>query len=360
MAANYWVSSQRLHWQMSREKLAETRASLDTRDEKTVLAYPLPSYRHLSIYFNQQIARLGRRMQARQQALATAQLYVRRFYTKVPIRDTNPYLVMATCLYLALKMEECPQHIRTVVSEAKICWPEVMPSFPEKLAETEFYVISELNSYLIVHHPYRTLVELTPLLGLTPEDNTTSWQVINDSCVTDLPMIYPPHVIALTAIFLAVVLKPSISQASLHAAATAAAAAAAGGGAGGGGGGGVMGGNGNGNGSSSGGGGGSSSSNGGGGIMGGGIMGGGVMGGGVMSGSGGGESGLSASGQGPQNRITRLIEWYAESKVDMEAIIDCTQEIISLYELWEPFTLTAAEKACKEQICRMVKQRGIS
>jgi len=52
MAANYWVSSQRLHWQMSREKLAETRAALDMLDEKAVLAYPLPNYRLLSIYFH--------------------------------------------------------------------------------------------------------------------------------------------------------------------------------------------------------------------------------------------------------------------------------------------------------------------
>lgn len=148
MAANYWASSQRLHWQMSRERLAEIRATLDGQDEKAVQQLPLPELRHLSIYFNSrtyqrsrdlvstclsfsklrclretEIARLGRRMQTRQQALATAQLYIRRFYTKVPIRDTNPYLVMATCLYLALKMEECPQHIRIVVSEARTCWP---------------------------------------------------------------------------------------------------------------------------------------------------------------------------------------------------------------------------------------------
>lgn len=64
-------------------------------------------------------------MTSRQQALATAQLYVRRFYTKVPIRDTNPFLVMATCLYLALKMEECPQHIRLVVDAARALWPGI-------------------------------------------------------------------------------------------------------------------------------------------------------------------------------------------------------------------------------------------
>ena len=62
-------------------------------------------------------------MTVKQQALATAQVYLRRFYSKVEIRRTNPYLVLATALYLACKMEECPQHIRVVVSEARQLWP---------------------------------------------------------------------------------------------------------------------------------------------------------------------------------------------------------------------------------------------
>ena len=60
MAANYWASSQRLHWQMSREKLAETRSNLDVQDEKIVQAYPLPNYRVLSIYFHSRKLPLAR------------------------------------------------------------------------------------------------------------------------------------------------------------------------------------------------------------------------------------------------------------------------------------------------------------
>ena len=183
-----------------------------------------------------------------------------------------------------------------------------MPTYTEKLAECEFYVISELNSYLIAHHPYRTLQELTPVLSLTADENNMSWQVINDSCITDLPLIYPPHIIALTAVFLSVALKPSLPQAGSHAAASSTTNASASTSAGG-----------------------SSSAN----------------------------TGASAASQGSQNRIAKLIEWYAESKIDMEAVIDCTQEIISLYEVWELFT-GAAEKTCKEQLCRMIKQRGVS
>ena len=65
-------------------------------------------------------------MPIRQQALATAQVYVRRFYSKVEIRRTNPYLILTTALYLACKMEECPQHIRIVVSEARNMWPGLL------------------------------------------------------------------------------------------------------------------------------------------------------------------------------------------------------------------------------------------
>jgi hypothetical protein len=70
-----------------------------------------------------EIGRLGKRLGVRQQAMATAQVYVRRFYSKVEIRRTNPYLVIATAVYLACKMEECPHHIRLVVSEGRALWP---------------------------------------------------------------------------------------------------------------------------------------------------------------------------------------------------------------------------------------------
>ena len=69
-----------------------------------------------------ELTRLGKKLSIRQQALATAQVYIRRFYTKVEIRRTNPYLVMATALYLACKMEECPHHIRHLVHEARQLW----------------------------------------------------------------------------------------------------------------------------------------------------------------------------------------------------------------------------------------------
>ncbi|KAI9787166.1 MAG: RNA polymerase II holoenzyme cyclin-like subunit [Geoglossum umbratile] len=308
MAANYWASTQHRYWQSSKQELAEKRKRLEDDDRALVQQYPLPERRFLSIYFNQQIVKLGRRIQVRQQALATAQLYVRRFYTKIEIRQTNPYLVLATAVYLACKMEECPQHIRLVVSEARTFWPDFIPTDTSKLGECEFTLISEMNSQLIVHQPYRSLSDLQGTFSLAQDEVALAWSIINDHYLTDLPLLYPPHTVALTAIFLAVVLKPT--QTSLHAAVTSAVASAVQAAA--------------------------SSVN--------------SSGNGFQSSSAGANTGNTA-----QTKVQELVTWLAESDVDMEAIIDCTQELISLYDVWDQYN----EKVCKEQIARYVKARGI-
>jgi len=172
-----------------------------------------------------------------------------------------------------------------------------------KVGECEFYLISEMNSQLIVHHPYRTLVELQGRLSMSQDEITLAWSVLNDHYLTDLPLLYPPHVIAVTAILLAVVLKPS--QASLHAAAASVAA--------------------------------------------------------VASAAQTANDSLATAVQAatltnaPQNKAQRFVTWLAESEINIQEMMDCTQEIISLYEVWEQYN----EKTCKEQISRFVKARGL-
>ena len=67
-----------------------------------------------------------------------------------------------------------------------------------------------MNSQMIIHHPYRTLQSLQETLHMGPDDVSLAWSIINDHYLTDLPLLYPPHTIALTAIFLALTTRPSI------------------------------------------------------------------------------------------------------------------------------------------------------
>lgn len=56
MAANYWASTQRRHWQFTKDQLSDIRERLEDSDRGLVQQYPLPDRRLLSVYFNQRMS----------------------------------------------------------------------------------------------------------------------------------------------------------------------------------------------------------------------------------------------------------------------------------------------------------------
>jgi cyclin C len=318
MSANFWESTQRRHWLFSKEQLASMRQKLEDDNAELVRMYPLSQPRHLYIYFNQQLIRLGKRLNIRQQAMATAQVYLKRFYTRVEIRRTNPYLVVTTAMYLACKMEEAPQHIRLIVTEARQLWQEFIGLDTSKVGECEFFMISEMSSQLIIHQPYRTISSLRSELNLVEEDVQLAKGVINDHYMTDLPLLHPPHIIGLVAILLALVLRPNSAvhgqnAPTSNAAAGLAAAQAA------------------------------------------------------LSQASSRQAHMAMSDPAAaletkpsqqETRITRVqnfAAWISETHVDIAAMVDATQEIVSFYECYEQYN----DKLTREQINRFVKARSL-
>lgn len=265
--------------------------------------------------------RLSKRIQVRQQCMATAQVYLKRFYSRVEIRRTNPYLVITTAVYLACKMEEAPQHIRLIVTEARTLWSDFISLDTSKIGECEFFLISEMNAQLLVHQPYRTLSSLRAEVPMTDEDAALARSVINDTYMTDLPLLCAPHIVGLAAILLALVLRPNSAipgqSSSGQAAAAGLAAAQA-----------------------------------------------------ALSQAQArvGQHQQQQPGSGPDSaelkkkpqesriaRVQQFAAWLAESNVDIPAMVDATQEIISFYECHEQYN----EKLTREQINRFVKARGL-
>lgn len=109
---------------------------------------------------------------------------------------------------------------------------------------------------MIIHHPYRTLQHVADLIGLAPQDLAIAWTIINDTYASDLPLLYPPHIIALSAIYMAF-FTPSQLRSHVK----------------------------------------------------------------------------------PTSTVshTKLVEWYAQSAIDMDAIAEVTQEIICLYQVWKDY-----------------------
>lgn len=247
------------------------------------------------------IKKLAHKLQVRQQAIATAQLYLRRFYTKIEIRRTNPYLLVTTALYLACKTEETPQHIRNFVTGAYDLWPEFFATRDtSKVGECEFFLISEMNSQMIIHQPYRSLNVLAAEFALTQEETQLAWTIINDHYMTDLPLLYAPHIIALTAILL--VLAPAYATQSNGPPNTVQ---------------------------------------------------------GTLQRAAQDRIGMVTDRKmqpTAQTKINQFRAWLASSTVDIEAMIDASQEMISFYEVLGNYS----EKTVTEQIHRFIKGRNLN
>lgn len=66
------------------------------------------------------ITKLGKKLNFRQRVIATAIVFFRRFYIKNAYCETDPFVVIAACCYVAGKAEESPAHIKNVVAEARM------------------------------------------------------------------------------------------------------------------------------------------------------------------------------------------------------------------------------------------------
>lgn len=236
MSADYWNLTQRKFWKFTRNELETKRRNVEIKEESMMASGILPihikdiSYdTEMRIYLHIQLQKLGGKLNMRAVPLSTAEVYMLRFLSNVSLKEVNLYLLITTCTYLACKIEEAPQHIRTVSNEARNLWPEYIPHDLTKIAEFEFYLIEEMDNYLIVHNPYKALSQLKTVLAgatfslngntgyskatdnvnclvLTQQETEAAWQIVNDAHATDLPLLFPPHIIAVTAVYMAVVL----------------------------------------------------------------------------------------------------------------------------------------------------------
>ncbi|THG94762.1 hypothetical protein EW026_g6771 [Hermanssonia centrifuga] len=243
MATDYWASSHYKRWIFDRATIKQARA-LDLQYVED------PEYiDFLGIFFANLISKLGKKLSMRQRAIATATVFFRRFYMKNAYCETDPFIVIAACCYVAAKAEEFPVHIKNVVTEARLLFAndeygiKSFPSDNSKLAEMEFYLVDDLECDLIAFHPYRTLMTLCGREGSSVSHDTEAgelgagvqdgprywgtgegklelqesalqmaWFIINDTYRSDLCLIYPPHLIAIAAIYLTLVFHESTHE----------------------------------------------------------------------------------------------------------------------------------------------------
>lgn len=154
------------------------------------------------IYFSDVIQLLGKKLSLRQRVVATATVFFRRFYLENSFIEFDPRLFAPGCLYLAAKVEECITHARNFerkMQEIDAHWPYNM----NDILESEYYVLEEMNFYLVVYHPYRPFVQYANDAKVDAGVLEMGWNLVSDSYRTDMALLYPPHIIALAALLMA-------------------------------------------------------------------------------------------------------------------------------------------------------------
>lgn len=195
MAGNFWHSSHQQQWILDKQDLIRER-QIDlgflTDDE----------YAKVFIFFANLLQTLGESLKLRQQVIATATVYFKRFYARNSLKCIDPLLLAPTCIFLASKVEEfgvisntrlistCQTVIKNKFGYA---YPQEFSYRTNNILECEFYLLENLDCCLIVYQPYRPLLLLIQDIGHEDQLLTLTWRIVNDSLRTDVSLLYPPH-----------------------------------------------------------------------------------------------------------------------------------------------------------------------
>lgn len=197
MAGSFWQSSHFQQWLLTKDDLI--------RDRRYDMQFLSPEeYQKLNIFFANLIQVLGEQLKLRQQVIATATVYFKRFYVRNSFGSIDPLLMAPTCIFLASKVEEfgvisntrliqtCQTVIKTKFGYA---YQQEFPYRTNHILECEFYLLENLDCCLIVYQPYRPLLPIIQDVGFEDQLLPLTWRIINDSLRTDVSLLYPPYMV---------------------------------------------------------------------------------------------------------------------------------------------------------------------
>jgi len=211
MAGNFWQSSHCAQWLLDKVDLARERAGdiqILSEDE----------YQKIIIFFAGFIQVLGETLKLRQQVIASATVFFKRFYAMNSLSSIDPLLLAPTSVFLASKVEEFGVISNTrlvntcsTIIKNKFSYAYPGQDFPYRapnILECEFYLLENMDCCLVVFQPYRPLVQYCQDLGQGLEESLLplAWRIVNDSLRTDACLIYPPFQIALACLHMATVI----------------------------------------------------------------------------------------------------------------------------------------------------------
>lgn len=168
------------------------------------------------------ITQVGIMLQLPQLTLATASVFLHRFFMRHPIQDVpdrpgyHYYTMAATSLFLATKVEEnCRKMKDLVVACVRVAQKDPYKAVDEQDKEywrwkdnillNEEILLEAICFDLSLEPPYKILFDLLAVFG--EQDNkrlrNAAWAFVSDSCLSMLCLLFPSRTIAASALYAA-------------------------------------------------------------------------------------------------------------------------------------------------------------
>jgi len=164
---------------------------------------------------------LGMFLRLHQTTIATAQHIMQRFYFRASLFELPYRDVLLGAICLASKLDEAGRSVREVVScgyqlfhifegfrrpvDVLDLGSERYTALREAAIVAERRILTELGYqvYRLTSHPYTYLLTYVEMLGGDRAVAQVAWNYVNDSYRAPLCVSFPPHLLAVAAIFLA-------------------------------------------------------------------------------------------------------------------------------------------------------------
>ncbi|CAO3633577.1 unnamed protein product [Cunninghamella blakesleeana] len=227
----YEESSQYRHWRFSPAELWEIRQSCNTKaikrirenikedwdsriDESFDNKEPdfLTADEQVKVcrFYEQQLQNMCAYLKLPNTVMATAVIYMKRFFLRNTVMDYHPKDILLTCLFLATKVENERISIDEFGKSLKL--PNT-----DMILQLEFTVSQGLQFEYSIHHPYRASYgyfldiqynkdgskDTSLDMDLLKETYARVSTIIKEIYLTDLPFIYQPAQLAIAAFIIA-------------------------------------------------------------------------------------------------------------------------------------------------------------
>ncbi|KAG9013567.1 hypothetical protein FRB90_005881 [Tulasnella sp. 427] len=183
---------------------------------------------------------VGTQMGFPRKTIATAQTLYNRFHLFFPLKEFAYHEVATACLYVSTKLHDTLKKPRDILMASYVVRipelaarinvvggePDVSPNQVEadkkRMLSIERLVLEMICFNFNVRPPFSFVIKLGKALGATKDLIKLAWHLAVDCHRTLVPLMYPPHTIALACVYLAALLTsfetPAIpaSDGSMH------------------------------------------------------------------------------------------------------------------------------------------------